>query len=157
MDPITSTSSTDTQALTPEQQAFVRQWSLGALLIPQIYFFAVNSVRDGFLLFIPFYNVYVWLRGAVHGRQRSWDTGEWKSFASFEKRQRLMDKAGLIIFAVIIAYVLFVISIMGAVLVGILNAVPADAPHENSPVTSLEQEFQQQMQDPSRVTPGATY
>ena len=104
-----------TSHLTAEQLAFVNKFSIGALLFPQGYFFAVNSIRDGFLLFVPVYNIYVWLRGAFKGRRRSWETGEWKSFASYERRQKTMDKAGIIVLVAIIAlYALMFVLFAGA-------------------------------------------
>lgn len=110
--PATVPSST---GLTPDQVQFIDKFSLGGLLIPQIHLFATHLIKDGFLLMVPFYNIYVWLRGAFRGRRRSWETGEWKDFASFERRQRLMDKAALIILAVIIGYFivlfLFIVSL----------------------------------------------
>lgn len=104
-----------TTSLTAEQQAFINKFSLGGFFIPQIHFFATNLIRDGFLLLVPFYNIYVWLRGAFKGRSRSWETGEWKSFESFQRRQKTMDKAALIILAVVIAYFVVVFLFVMAV------------------------------------------
>ncbi|MEN9649790.1 MAG: hypothetical protein RL094_757 [Candidatus Parcubacteria bacterium] len=88
--------SSPTPALTPEQAAFVKRFSWAAIFFQPIYFFATHLIVPGILMCIPFVNIYFYFKGVFRGRKMSWETGEWKDFAQFEKRQRLLDKIALI-------------------------------------------------------------
>lgn len=103
-------------SLSTEQQAFVSAKSLGAALLNTVYFFAARLPREGFRTFIPIYNLYVWYQGIVRGRRMSWDQGNWESFAIFAKRQKLLDKIGIIAAA---AFVVLFVGTWGTILAGL--------------------------------------
>ena len=62
-------------------------------------------------LFIPVVNLAVIVYFGVKGRQIAWNSGKWESIEIFEKRQKLLDALGIILFFV--AGILQVIKIMG--------------------------------------------
>jgi len=101
------------QDLTPEQQSFVNKFSWRALFLNAIYCFCMGLIVEGFLFFIPFYNVYMLFNIDIHGRRLSWEKGEWRDFATYEKRQKLMVKIAkifLVIYAVfLVLYAVLVI------------------------------------------------
>lgn len=88
------------QSLTAEQQAFINHFSWGAIFFTPIYYFATHLIKYGFLMLIPFYNIYLYFKGIFKARKLSWETNEWKDFAQFEKRQRLMDKIAVWFFSI---------------------------------------------------------
>ena len=100
-------------SLTPEQTAFINRASFGAFGTGMLYFFAAGMPGQGFAFFIPFYNIFVWIRGIVKGRRMSWERGEWKNFEVYHKRQKYMDKAAVvlvIVFAAYFALMIFVVA-----------------------------------------------
>jgi hypothetical protein len=96
--------------LSPEQQQFVSKWSLSALVLGPIYFWANGLIVEGFLYFVPFYNIYLIFKGLVRGRKMAWEKGEWIDFAHYEKRQRILGKVSLVYF---IAIILFFVATFG--------------------------------------------
>ncbi len=64
--------------------------------MPTIYFFVSGLFKEALFTFVPFLNIYIWIKGFVRGRRMSWEKGEWKSFEVYQKRQRIMDWVGII-------------------------------------------------------------
>jgi hypothetical protein len=91
-------------SLSPEQQKFVNKWSFGAFSLSFIYFFASGLIKQGLLLLIPFYNIYVYFKGIVKGRKMSWEKGEWKDFDTFQRRQKLLDRIGLVMIIFMVVF-----------------------------------------------------
>ncbi len=83
--------------LAPDQQAFINKWSFGAFIMSPIYFFASGLILEGLLvIFVPFYNIYLYFKGIFRGRRMSWAKGNWKDFETFKKRQKFLDRLGII-------------------------------------------------------------
>ena len=85
-----------------EQEKFVRRWSFGALLQP-VYFFGSRMTREGFLSFVPFYNIYQGIKGIFRGRTMVWESGKWKDFELYKKRQKLLDRLAIVFYVGLIA------------------------------------------------------
>jgi uncharacterized protein YpmB len=101
------------QNINNDQEKFINRWSFGAFSLSIIYFFASGLIKQGLFMFIPFYNIYIWIKGIVKGRKMSWEKGEWKDFETFKKRQKMLDRIGIvlvIIFVVFFALILFFVS-----------------------------------------------
>jgi hypothetical protein len=92
-----------THILTPEQEKFLKKWSWGALVMPTIYFLISGLMKEALFTFIPFLNIYIWIKGIVSGRRMSWERGEWKSFEVFQKRQKVTDWIGVVFLALVLA------------------------------------------------------
>jgi len=86
--------------LTPEQEAFTKKWSWGAFAMPNIYFFVSGLMKEGIYSLIPFLNIYIWVKGIFRGRRMSWERGEWKNWDVYVKRQKIVDKIGIVVLAV---------------------------------------------------------
>ncbi|MDD5566784.1 MAG: hypothetical protein PHH01_01170 [Patescibacteria group bacterium] len=92
----------------PEEQKFINRPSFGAFSLGWIYFLATGLVKDGLLMFVPVYNVYIWIRGIINGRKMSWAKGEWRDFATFKKRQKLLDRIGLVFLVIWLALMVII-------------------------------------------------
>jgi len=112
----------NTVAVNP-QEKFIGGWSWGAFFLGFIWALASRLYLYGVLMlvasFIPVVNLAVWIYFAIAGKKVSWAKGQWESFEVFEKRQRLLNKIGLVVFLVMIllaafAIVRFVAALSGA-------------------------------------------
>ncbi len=107
------------QMLTPEQNDFINHFSWGAIFFQPWHYFATNLILYGFLImFIPVYNIYLYFKGIFSARKMSWETGEWKDFEQFKKRQKLMDKIGIIFFIFILVIFTASFSVLGVTIFG---------------------------------------
>lgn len=86
--------------LTPEQTAFIGRGSFGAFSLGIFYFLACGLMMDALLSLIPFVNLYIWIRGIISGRKMSWEKASWTDFATYQKRQKLLDKIGIVVLIV---------------------------------------------------------
>ncbi len=116
--------------LTAEQEKFIGKVSWGSLIFGPVFFFATHLIKYGFLMFVPFVNIYIYVKGFFRARRLSWATGEWKDFAQYEKRHKLMDKIAK--WFIVIWLILF----LGAGAL-IFNSVKSDimgltSPHESA-------------------------
>lgn len=109
--------------LTPEQEAFTKKWSWGALFMPGIYFFASGLMREGIYSLIPFLNIYFWIKGFFRGRKMSWEGGEWKNWDIYEKRQRILDTIGIVV--MVVMTVLIIVAIIIPIILGLYFTQPA--------------------------------
>ena len=84
------------QVITPEQAQYLQKFSVGALTLGIFYAFGSSLVKEGFLMLIPFYNIYLWIKLMFRGRRLSFERGSWPSFEAFKQRQRLLDRVGVV-------------------------------------------------------------
>lgn len=90
--------------------------------MPFVWYLANGFIGRAFLLFIPFYNLYLWIKGSLHGRQMSWERGDWKSFATYKRRQVLIDR-----FAV---WFVIVVVLLSGGLIGVGIILEAHSPSQ---------------------------
>jgi len=119
--PITPVSQSQSQ-LTEDQLKFVSKLSWSALAFGPIYFFANGLIVEGFLFLVPFYNIYLWIKGFIQGRKMSWQKGEWKSFDSYRRRQRLLGKIAVAYVAIAVIFIATVGTLVYSVLAGVRSA-----------------------------------
>lgn len=86
-------------SLSPDQDRYVHKASFGAFALGMIYCFANGLIKEGFLMFIPFYNIYLYVKMIFRGRRLGWERGYWPSFEAFKHRQKILDRIGIIFFA----------------------------------------------------------
>ncbi len=98
-----------------DQDSFVRKWSWGGFFLTWIYFLASRAYKTAVLyflgMFVPILNIVLWIRGGLKGRKIVLKKVGWPNFEAYKKRQRLLDKIGVIIFVVAL-----VIGVVGGVL-----------------------------------------
>jgi len=97
-------------AAVPEDEIkFIKRWSWGGFVLGWIYFLASRLVKRGAghflsLLLPPVYFALLIIAGA-NGRKRVWESGKWVNFESYRKRQKVLDKIGIILIALTISAV----------------------------------------------------
>lgn len=89
--------------LSIEQIKFICNWSMGAFFGQPIWSFGNKLYLWGLGSFIPLFNIYVWIKVCISGRQMAWEKGGWKSFEQFKKRQTIV--AWIIVAIVILSVV----------------------------------------------------
>lgn len=102
------------KSLTPEQAAFVKRGSFGAFSLGIIYFLASGLMIDALLTLVPFVNLYIWIRGIISGRKMSWEKATWTDFTTYQKRQKLLDKIGIVV---------LIVSFVFGVIMGVISAL----------------------------------
>ena len=90
------------KSLTPEQISYITRWSWGAFFNGFVWALGNKLYGWALLTFIPFYNIYVWIKLSASGRQMAWEKG-WKDFGEFKQRQITM---AWIILGLFVAYIL---------------------------------------------------
>ncbi|HTY39869.1 MAG TPA: hypothetical protein VMC43_02160 [Candidatus Paceibacterota bacterium] len=96
--------------LTSEQSAFITRWSWGGFLLYCFYFLG-NGLYGAALLYflgqaVPLLDLYLWFRAGSRGRKIAWEKKIWKDFASYERRQRLLDKIGFVFATLVLILVI---------------------------------------------------
>jgi hypothetical protein len=76
--------------LNGEQAVFVSRVSWGAFFNPLVWGLGNKVYLWAVLSLIPFFNIYVWIKLTLYGRQMAWERGRWKDFEQFKKRQKIM-------------------------------------------------------------------
>lgn len=72
------------QTMTPEQEQFLGKFSIGALTLGMFYAFGSLLLKEGFLMLIPIYNIYLWIKLMFSGRRLSFERGSWLSFEAYQ-------------------------------------------------------------------------
>ena len=69
-----------------------------------VYFLGSRNYKRAFLYFlgaaVPILDIYLWIKAGLRGRRLVWESGKWQDFESYRKRQKLLDKVGLVILLV---------------------------------------------------------
>lgn len=108
---------------------FINRWSWGGFFLYFFYFLGGRLYAKAFLYLlgtaVPILNIWLWIKSGLRGRKMVWESGKWNDFEEYKKRQKLLDKIGIWLFAasilLLLAYGVFAaISIKNA-----LNNVPA--------------------------------
>ncbi len=92
------------KTVTPEQAAFIGRGSFGAFSLGLIYFLASGLMIDALLSLVPIVNLYIWIRGIIRGRKMSWEKGQWADFTTYQNRQKLLDKIGIVVLIISFAF-----------------------------------------------------
>ncbi len=103
--------------LTSDQEKFIKSNSIGAGVFGVWFFIANGLTREGLKQFIPVYGGFQRLKAVNWGRKIVWESRPWQSFTEFQKRQKLLDTAGLVIIFTLI------LLITGMVIYGFLFIV----------------------------------
>lgn len=92
------------EKLTSEQQAFIEKSSWGPLLG---FWWALFSRRPflSLIFFVPIVNIVAVIYYIIDGRQAIWDSGRWKNFESFKRRQEAIDSVSKGLFFAIVAVI----------------------------------------------------
>lgn len=93
-----------------DQQPFINKWSWGGFLLYVVYFLGSRNYKRAFLYFlgllVPILDIYLWIKAGLRGRKLVWESGKWPDFKSYYRRQKLLDKIGLILtLAVILIFI----------------------------------------------------
>ena len=79
------------EGLSHEQVEYIAKWSWSAFFMHWIWTLCNRGVRFWTLgFFAPLVQQYLWIKIAMHGRRMTWESGKWKSFKEFRKRQRIL-------------------------------------------------------------------
>jgi len=78
------------KGLTDEQILYINKWSWGAFFGNGIWQWGQKLYLQAILAFIPFVNIYIWIKCAMDGRKMAWEKGGWNNFEHFKKRQTIM-------------------------------------------------------------------
>ncbi len=107
-----------------DQDTFVNKWSWGGFFLHWIYFIASRAPKKAFLYFlgslVPILNIYLWIKTGLKGRKITWETGKWLNFEDYRKRQKLLDKIGVIVIVVLGG--LAILGFMASILLLSLNS-----------------------------------
>ena len=91
-----------TNNLTKEQSDYINKATIGGILGP-IYAIAVGLYKEFWMFFIPFYNIYLFIKIIKDGRKMAWEKSN-KDFASFEHRERNISKIAKILLGALVAF-----------------------------------------------------
>ena len=79
------------EGLSHEQVEYIAKWSWSAFFMHWIWTLANRGVRFWTLgFFAPIIQQYMWIKVSMHGRRMTWESGKWKSFKEFRKRQMIL-------------------------------------------------------------------
>jgi hypothetical protein len=88
-------------------EAYVSRWSWGGFGLVGIYFLGSRLYKTGFLyllgMFVPFLNIWLWIKSGLRGRRIVWASGEWTDFAAYRKRQHVLDIIGIVLLCLSLA------------------------------------------------------
>jgi len=90
------------KGLTDEQIKYINGWSWGAFFGNGIWQWGQKLYLQAVLAFIPFVNIYIWIKCAMDGRKMAWEKGGWDGFENFKKRQTVMAWVIVIVFVFVI-------------------------------------------------------
>ena len=96
------------QNLSVEQINFIRRWSWGAFFGQLVWPLGNKLFLWSLVTFIPFFNIYAWIKLSLHGRKMAWEKGGWKNFEQFKKRQKIMTWIIIIFFFFMMIFPLLV-------------------------------------------------
>jgi hypothetical protein len=100
-----------------ELETFLQGWSWGGFFLNWIYFFASRAYVMGVLYFvgslIPIVDIVIALVAGMKGRKISFERGKWNDAQAFIKRQKLLDRIGIIVTIVTVVAIL----VLGLVIV----------------------------------------
>jgi len=95
--------------LSDEQINYIASWSWAAFINPFVWALGNKMWYAAIGCLIPIYNIFVWLRLAMEGRQLAWEKVGWSGFESFKKHQKTMFWIALVVLVLILgSYVLAV-------------------------------------------------
>jgi hypothetical protein len=92
---------------------FIRKWSWGGFFLFIVYLFASRLYKKAVLYLlgtaVPILDIVLWIKTGLRGRKMTWESGKWTDFEAYKKRQKLLDKIGIILFTIsILATIVFV-------------------------------------------------
>jgi len=77
--------------LSESQVEYIAKWSWSSFFLKWVWTLSNRGVRFWTLgLFTPILGYYFMVKLAMHGRRMSWESGKWKSFKEFRKRQAIL-------------------------------------------------------------------
>lgn len=121
--------------VTTDQNTFINKWSWGGFLLYVVYFLGSRNYKRAFLYFlgsaVPIWDIYLWIKSGLRGRKLVWESAKWQDFESYYRRQKLLDKIGILLTLTVI-----LISIVSFAL-GKFGSSDKNT-QSNNPVTSQE-------------------
>lgn len=92
------------EGLSEDQVEYIAKWSWSAFFLHWIWTLCNRGVRFWTLgYFAPLINYYFFIKLSMHGRRMTWESGKWRSFKEFRKRQTIL------------AWVAWIVSILGVI------------------------------------------
>jgi len=80
----------DYKHLTTDEIYYIADWSWSAFFISPIWALGNKLYLYILGLFIPIFNIYIWLKLSAHGRKIAWEKNQWRDFQLFKKRQKII-------------------------------------------------------------------
>lgn len=84
-----------------ELETFLQGWSWGGFFLNWIYFLASRAYVVGVLYFvgslIPVVDIVIAIIAGMKGRKISFEKGKWTDEQAFVRRQKLLDRIGIIV------------------------------------------------------------
>lgn len=98
-----------------QAKTYINKWSWGAFVYAPIYFAINGAFGKGALYFlgmgVPLLNLFLPFRAAVHGREVAWQNDTRKNFESFCKKQKILDRVGIVIFSIELLLIIDVLAV----------------------------------------------
>lgn len=101
------------EGLSHEHVEYIAKWSWSAFFLKWIWTLSNRGMRFWTLgMFAPILNYYFVVKIAMHGRRMSWESGQWKSFKQFRKRQQILAWVAWIVPVLGVGFSLWLFSVI---------------------------------------------